>query len=79
MTLRRKFNGAKLYTEAWDFMCQTRHTGTGKDLATTKPALNSLQLNRVACLVHEMVGERSIRGEVRAEALVDCMEVRMPE
>ena len=26
-----------------------------------------------------MVGERSIRGEVRAEALVDCMEVRMPE
>ena len=26
-----------------------------------------------------MVGERSIRGEVRAKALVDCMEVRMPE
>ena len=31
------------------------------------------------CSVHALVGERSIRGEVRAEALVDCMEVRMPE
>ena len=31
------------------------------------------------CSVHAVVGERSIRGEVRAEALVDCMEVRMPE
>ena len=26
-----------------------------------------------------MVGERSIRGEVIAEAMVDCIEVRMPE
>ena len=26
-----------------------------------------------------MVGERRIRGEVRAEALVDCIRVRMPE
>ena len=25
------------------------------------------------------VGERRIRGEVRAEALVDCIRVRMPE
>ena len=31
------------------------------------------------CSVHAVVGERSIRGEVRAKALVDCMEVRMPE
>ena len=31
------------------------------------------------CSEYGMVGERSIRGEVRAEALVDCMEVRMPE
>ena len=28
---------------------------------------------------HGMVGERSIQGEVRAEALVDCIRVRMPE
>ena len=26
-----------------------------------------------------VVGERRIRGEVRAEALVDCIRVRMPE
>ena len=26
-----------------------------------------------------MVGERRIRGEVRAKALVDCIGVRMPE
>ena len=48
MILRRKFNGAKLYTEAWDVR-------------------------------KYMVGERCMREEVRAEALVDCIEVRMPE
>jgi hypothetical protein len=26
-----------------------------------------------------VVGERSVRGEVAAEAAVDCTEVRMPE
>ena len=26
-----------------------------------------------------MVGERCMRGEVRAKALVDCIQVRMPE
>ena len=31
------------------------------------------------CSVYGVVGERCIWGEVRAEALVDCMEVRMPE
>ena len=31
------------------------------------------------CSVYAMVGERSIRGEVRAEALVDFIRVRMPE
>ena len=31
------------------------------------------------CSVHAVVGERSIRGEVRAEALVDFIRVRMPE
>ena len=79
MTLRRKFNGAKLCTEAWDFTYRTRRIEVEKDLATTESALNSPQLNCVACSVRKMVGERSIRGEVRAEALVDCMEVRMPE
>ena len=29
--------------------------------------------------VNDWVGERSIRGEAKAEALVDIMEVRMPE
>ena len=28
---------------------------------------------------NDWVGERSMWGEVRAEALVDCMEVRMPD
>ena len=50
MVLRRKFNGAKVYTEAWD--------GVQKYI---------------------VVGERSVRGEVKAEALVDCTEERMPE
>ena len=27
----------------------------------------------------DLVGERRIRGEVRAEARVDCIRVRMPE
>ena len=31
-----------------------------------------------AC-VNTGVGERRIRGEVRAEALVDCTRVRMPD
>ena len=31
------------------------------------------------CLGFAVVGERRIRGEVRAEALVDCIRVRMPE
>ena len=30
-------------------------------------------------MVTLVVGERSIRGEVVAEATVDCIEVRMPE
>ena len=39
-----------------------------------------LKVKRVwNCSVPGVVGERSIRGEVRAEALVDIMEVRMPE
>ena len=39
-----------------------------------------LKVKRVwSCSVPGVVGERSIRGEVRAEALVDIMEVRMPE
>ena len=49
MTLRRKFNGAKIYTEAWD------------------------------AVLNCVVGERCIRDEVRAEALVDFIQVRMPE
>ena len=36
------------------------------------PKLGILDLSRV-------VGERRIRGEVRAEALVDFIRVRMPE
>ena len=48
MALRRKFNGAKLNTEAWDIQMY-------------------------------MVGERSVRGEVAAEAAVDFTEERMPE
>ena len=44
-------------------------------------AENLTGLNRVPKLGMQqcMVGERSIRGEVRAKALVDFMEVRMPE
>ena len=30
-------------------------------------------------MLFSMVGERCMRGEVRAEALVDCIQVRMPE
>ena len=51
-----------------------------ENLAAAKADAKSPQLNRVyAAFSTCMVGERSIRGEVRAEALVDCMEVRMPE
>ena len=31
------------------------------------------------CLVNCVVGERRIRGEAIAEAVVDCIRVRMPE
>ena len=31
------------------------------------------------CSAGAVVGERRIRGEVRAEALVDLIRVRMPE
>ena len=31
------------------------------------------------CLATEGVGERCMRGEAIAEAVVDCIEVRMPE
>ena len=48
MTLRRKCNGAKTYTEAWDDS-------------------------------NVMVGERCVRGEVIAKAVVDFTQVRMPE
>ena len=41
------FNGAKLYTEAWDAVTHGRRA--------------------------------FMRGEVRAKALVDCIQVRMPE
>ena len=79
MTLRRKFNGAKLCTEAWDFTYRTRRIEVEKDLATTESALNPSAKSLKAKFSTRMVGERSIRGEVRAKALVDCMEVRMPE
>ena len=48
MTLRGKFNGAKIITEAWDILMY-------------------------------MVGERCVRGEVIAEAVVDFTQVRMPD
>ena len=48
MTLRGKFSGAKIITEAWDILMY-------------------------------MVGERCVRGEVIAEAVVDITQVRMPE
>ena len=46
--LRRKFNGAKRPTEAWD-------------------------------VLRYVVGERCVRGEAIAEAVVDFTEERMPE
>ena len=80
MTLRRKFNGAKLYTEAWDTcakLCfQQKKEG---NIAAAKPTRNPLAKLLRAKFSTRMVGERSILGEVRAEALVDDMEVRMPE
>ena len=52
----------------------------GGRFATTKSAPNSPQLKDLKIeFSTRMVGERSIRGEVRAKALVDCIEVRMPE
>ena len=47
---------------------------------------NTLRIERCSdCLLYtsiavmHWVGERRMRGEVRAEALVDCIRVRMPE
>ena len=54
--------------------------GERKKSGDDEVGAKSPQLNRLkAKFSTRMVGERSIRGEVRAEALVDCMEVRMPE
>ena len=36
-------------------------------------------MNRSLGYLYGMVGERRIRGEVTAEAVVDCIRVRMPE
>ena len=47
MTLRRKFNGAKIYTEAWDalmahgrraFNAGRSHSGSGRGLHTSENA-----------------------------------------
>ena len=80
MTLRRKFNGAKSYTEAWDTctkLCFQRKLRTicDDEVGAKFPLAKSLK----AKFSTRMVGERSIWGEVRAKALVDCMEVRMPD
>ena len=52
-----------------------------KELNLAARKRREIPLKAKVCAVFStrMVGERSIRGEVRAEALVDCMEVRMPE
>ena len=53
----------------------------GNDFAAAKADAKFEKQNIVAgyCLGFAVVGERRIRGEVRAEALVDCIRVRMPE
>ena len=80
MILRRKFNGAKLYTEAWDvqlFFMFFRRQGEFHDAERhqieprDKPGRCEERLY--------MVGERCMRDEVAAEAAVECIEVRMPE
>ena len=53
--------------------------GRRERFATTESALNLSAKPLKAKFSTRMVGERSILGEVRAEALVDDMEVRMPE
>ena len=83
MTLRRKFNGAKLCTEAWDF-CVEQSIYAKRQEEESGDAERRREIPKKPKSVYvvfntEMVGERSLRGEVRAEALVDCREVRMPE
>ena len=48
------------------------------NLAEGKIQLKKLKVSKL-CSVTAVVGERRIWGEVRAEALVDCIRVRMPE
>ena len=82
MILRRKFNGAKLYTEAWDvqlfFMFFRKGTG---DFMTRSVIKLDPRINWEGRCEEQlyMVGERCMRDEVAAEAAVECIEVRMPE
>ena len=54
-------------------------TAQNENLAAATSALNSLAKHVRHCLGSAVVGERRIRGEVGAEAPVDCIRVRMPE
>ena len=58
--------------------CVFNEKGKG-NIAAAKTSRNPLAKLLRAKFSTRMVGERSILGEVRAEALVDDMEVRMPE
>ena len=57
------------------------HTGKGgRKYSDGEAGAKFVQLKRVCgCSAYGMVGERRMRGEVRAEALVDFIRVRMPE
>ena len=60
--------------------CVFKRSREELNLAAARADAKFPQQNRLkAKFSTRMVGERSIRGEVRAKALVDCIEVRMPE
>ena len=79
MTLRGKYNGAKHETEAWDVdahlmpLCRRRRRQNNLPIRWTEGEAEWYEM------CGHVVGERRIRGEVRAEARVDCIRVRMPE
>ena len=70
--------GLKVYTEAWDPQCLFKYS---RDFGIcSRRELNSARKrSRVLEEALRMVGERRMRGEVVAEAAVDCIRVRMPE